>query len=204
MMNEQTITFAAICQIATAVQTLARQGSLPDEDLHFLLSGITNTTPANTLDVYGGDIQNLRPGLKIMINHLGDHNQKKDPELTRYIVSLLTLERKLTKNQKNMQLLGERIDDSNRQLAHFDLTSENLLQNFASIYSDLISPLGPSIQVAGEPSILQQKINQYKIRALLLAGIRSAVLWRQVGGKRRNILFARKKLLITAKNLLNT
>jgi high frequency lysogenization protein len=30
------------------------------------------------------------------------------------------------------------------------------------------------------------------------------VLWRQVGGKRRNILFSRKKIVDTAKQLLQT
>lgn len=203
-MNEQAITFAAICQIATAVQTIARQGSLPDDELAFILKGVINTSPTNTLDVYGGDIANLRPGLQVMVNHLGDHNSAKDPELTRYIVSLLALERKLTKNSKQMQALGQRIEDSKRQLEHFELTSENLLRSFAGIYSDLISPLGTPIQVAGDPAILKQEINQYKIRSLLLAGIRSAVLWRQVGGKRRNILFARSKLIAAAQNLLNT
>lgn len=203
-MNEQAITFAAICQIATAVQTIARQGSLPDDELAFILKGVINTSPTNTLDVYGGEIANLRPGLQVMVNHLGDHNSAKDPELTRYIVSLLALERKLTKNSKQMQALGQRIEDSKRQLEHFELTSENLLRSFAGIYSDLISPLGTPIQVAGDPAILKQEINQYKIRSLLLAGIRSAVLWRQVGGKRRNILFARSKLIAAAQNLLNT
>ena len=203
-MNEQAITFAAICQIATAVQTIARQGSLPDDELAFILKGVINTSPTNTLDVYGSEIANLRPGLQVMVNHLGDHNSAKDPELTRYIVSLLALERKLTKNSKQMQALGQRIEDSKRQLEHFELTSENLLRSFAGIYSDLISPLGTPIQVAGDPAILKQEINQYKIRSLLLAGIRSAVLWRQVGGKRRNILFARSKLIAAAQNLLNT
>jgi high frequency lysogenization protein len=78
-----------------------------------------------------------------------------------------------------------------------------MISSIASIYSDLISPLGARIQVAGDPSILKIEANQHKVRALLLAGVRSAVLWRQVGGKRRNILFARSKLLDCAKQLLN-
>ena len=67
-----------------------------------------------------------------------------------------------------------------------------------------MSPLGARIQVTGEPIILKQKNNQHTIRALLLSGIRAAVLWRQVGGKRRNILFSRKKIVDTAKQLLQT
>jgi high frequency lysogenization protein len=52
--------------------------------------------------------------------------------------------------------------------------------------------------------MLIQAANQHKIRAWLLAGIRAAVLWRQVGGNRRNILFSRSKIVKNAQQLLNT
>ncbi|SUC47473.1 High frequency lysogenization protein HflD [Providencia stuartii] len=48
---------------------------------------------------------------------------------------------------------------------------------------DVISPLGPRIQVTGSPDILKNSLVQAKVRTLLLSGIRSAVLWQQVGGK---------------------
>ena len=68
----------------------------------------------------------------------------------------------------------------------------------ASIYSDLISPIGPRIQVAGTPLFLQQPLVQHKVRALLLAGIRL----RAVASARRQphlIIFARKKMVELAK-----
>ncbi|WP_448555450.1 high frequency lysogenization protein HflD [Thalassotalea montiporae] len=201
-MRDQTITFAAICQIASMVQKLARQGEIDEQQLGMMLSGITNTSPENTLAVYGGNLANIKPGLQVLVSHLGDQTKQKDPELTRYIVSLLNLERRLTKNRKQLGVLGERIDQAKRQSGHYDVDSNTLLSSFASIYSDIISPLGARIQVAGEPAILKQESNQHKIRALLLAGIRSAVLWRQVGGKRRNILFSRTKILAQAEQLL--
>ena len=45
---------------------------------------------------------------------------------------------------------------------------------------------------------------QDKIRACLLAGIRSAVLWRQVGGSKWQLLFHRKKLVQAARQLYLT
>jgi high frequency lysogenization protein len=50
---------------------------------------------------------------------------------------------------------------------------------------------------------LQNQDNIDKIRALLLAGIRSSMLWRQCGGGRFSILFGRKRLLATTRGLLN-
>ncbi|XPF95598.1 high frequency lysogenization protein HflD [Colwellia sp. RE-S-Sl-9] len=201
-MKEQTLTLAAICQVAYWVQKLSRSGQIDDAELTILLNSIMNTSPTSTLDVYGNDIANLKVGLETLIQHLGNQSKNKDPELTRYVVSLLGLERRLSKRNKQMALLGERIEQCERQLAHYDINSETLISSIASIYSDLISPLGSPIQVAGDPTILKQPTNQHKIRALLLAGIRSAVLWRQVGGKRRNILFARSKIVECAESLL--
>lgn len=202
-MNEQTLTLAAICQIAYWVQKFSRSGQIENSELECLLNSVMITSPDNTLEVYGGDISNLKQGLKTLVDHLGNQSNNKDPELTRYVVSLLSLERRLSKQPKKMAALGERIEQCERQLAHYEITSDTLISSIASIYSDLISPLGTPIQVAGEPSILKQPANQHKIRALLLAGIRSAVLWRQVGGKRRNILFTRSKIVKNAQDLLS-
>lgn len=200
--EEQTITMAAVCQVAALVQKIARSGENIDADLKVMLESIVITSPENTLDVYGNDSANLKTGLNALVEQLGNQTKQKDPELTRYVVSLLGLERRLANKRGQLSLLGERIEQCQRQLAHYEINSDTLVASLASIYSDLLSPLGTPIQVAGEPERLKQTGNQHKIRALLLAGIRSSVLWRQVGGKRRNILFGRSKMVACAQQLL--
>jgi len=202
--NEQTLTLAAVCQVAYWVQKISRSGKVDEDELALLLNSVMNTSPENTMEVYGGKVCHLKTGLTTLVNHLGNKSTSKDPEITRYVVSLLGLERRLSKHSDKMNALGERITQSQRQLAHYDITSETLISSLAAIYSDLISPLGAPIQVAGEPAILKQTVNQHRIRALLLAGIRSSVLWRQVGGKRRSILFSRSKIVECAEQLLRT
>ncbi|MCX8934614.1 high frequency lysogenization protein HflD, partial [Vibrio parahaemolyticus] len=123
-------------------------------------------------------------------------------EITRYIISLMALERKLTARTDAMSQLGDRIQMAKRQTEHFELLEDQMISNLASIYLDVVSPIGPRIQVTGTPSVLQQTANQHKVRALLLSGIRSAVLWRQVGGKRRHLIFGRKKMVEQAQILL--
>jgi high frequency lysogenization protein len=204
-MKDQAITFAVICQVAHYVQKVSRSGNISDEEFSVLLHSLIQTSPVNTLAVYGGEVSNVKKGLSLLVNHLSNDgaSASKDPEFTRYVISLINLERRLAKQPKQLSVLGERINATQRQLEHYSLTSETLISSFASIYSDVISPLGQKIQVTGESDILKQTVNQYKIRALLLAGIRAAVLWRQVGGKRRHILFSRKKIVHTAQALLN-
>ncbi len=73
----------------------------------------------------------------------------------------------------------------------------------AGIYVDVISPLGPRIQVTGSPQVLQNTQVQNKVRAALLAGIRSAVLWQQCGGGRLQLMFSRQRLLNEANAILS-
>nr|WP_206063732.1 high frequency lysogenization protein HflD [Oceanimonas sp. MB9] len=201
-MESQTLAFAGICQAASLVQQVARQGVIEDKEvLATTLNSIMVTDAAQSADIYGGH-DHLRLGYQTLIEQLSPDSSKKNAELTRYLVGLVALERKLSKRRDLLSMLGERISQVKRQLHHFELLDEQVLGNLAGIYSDIISPLGPRIQVAGNPSFLQQPLVQHQIRALLLAGIRSAVLWRQLGGKRRHILFSRKRLVAQAQAAL--
>lgn len=203
-MNEQlinrTMAFAGILQAIAQVQHLARHGELDNAELAASLNTILVTNPDNTADVYPDKIV-LQKGYKLILNQLGDSSQK-DVEITRYLVGVLALERKLVRSNSGLGMLAERINQVNRQLHHFAITDEQVVANLASIYSDIISNLGPKIQISGNPVCLQRPIVQHKIRALLLAAIRSAVLWRQLGGKRQHLVFARKAIVDTAKKSL--
>ena len=203
-MNEQlinrTMAFAGILQAIAQVQHLARHGELDNAELAASLNTILVTNPDNTPDVYQDKIV-LQKGYKLILNQLGDSSQK-DVEITRYLVGVLALERKLVRSNSGLGMLAERINQVNRQLHHFAITDEQVVANLASIYSDIISNLGPKIQISGNPVCLQRPIIQQKIRALLLAAMRSAVLWRQLGGKRRHLVFARKAIVDTAKKSL--
>lgn len=61
----------------------------------------------------------------------------------------MVLERKLSSAKGALDTLGNRINGLQRQLEHFDLQSETLMSAMAAIYVDVISPLGPRIQVTG-------------------------------------------------------
>ncbi|EAR56341.1 hypothetical protein SKA34_20562 [Photobacterium sp. SKA34] len=196
---DRTIAFAGICQAVKLVQEVAKNGNCDDDILAATLNSIVETTPNNTVAVYGNE-ENLRTGLESMVRDID--NSTSGSEITRYLVSVMALERKLESRRDSMSQLGDRIDMLKRQRDHFELLDEQMLSNIASVYLDIISPLGPRIQVSGTPAQLQQSHVQHKVRALLLAAVRGAVLWRQVGGKRRHLLFGRKQMIEQAKILL--
>ncbi|WP_261817156.1 high frequency lysogenization protein HflD [Vibrio gallicus] len=196
---DRTIAFAGICQAVALVQKVAQTGQCDSAAYETSVSSIINMSPANTLAVFGHE-RDLQLGLETLSRNIDSSATGND--LTRYIISLMALERKLSQRPDAMAQLGDRIQLADRQAGHFDLFNDQMVSNLASIYLDVVSPIGPRIQVTGNPSMLQQTSVQNKVRALLLSGIRSAVLWRQVGGKRRHLIFSRKKMVEQAEILL--
>ncbi|WP_394151616.1 high frequency lysogenization protein HflD [Vibrio maritimus] len=196
---DRTIAFAGICQAVALVQRVAKDGYCDSDAFETSIKAITNMNPSSTLDVFGIE-SDLKVGLECLVN--GIDSTPTGSEITRYIISLMALERKLNSRNDAMAQLGDRLQMVDRQLEHYELLDEQMISNLASIYLDVISPIGPRIQVTGTPAVLQQTSTQQKVRALLLSGIRSAVLWRQVGGKRRHLVFGRKKMVEQAQILL--
>lgn len=138
-----TLALAGICQSARLVQQLAHQGRCDDDALHVSLNSIIDMNPASVLDVFNGREAHLSLGLDTLLGVFSTVNrQNMHVELTRYILNLIMLERKLSATKAAQETLGNRITDLHRQLDYFDLQSEPLLRAIAGIYSDVISPLG--------------------------------------------------------------
>lgn len=197
---ESNIALAGVCQAAAIVKQVARKTEFDQQALAACINSITETDPDNTEQVFGG-IANLSLGYQTLLAQLGNQSNK-DVEITRYVANILSIERKLSSNKKVMATLGERIADIKRQQVHLALLDTQMLRNLDSIYTEVVSPLGRKIQVGGEPSLLKRPDIQYKVRAALLGGIRAAVLWRQLGGKRRHILFNRQQIVNSAQHTL--
>lgn len=197
-----TLALAGICQSAALVQQLAYKGGCDDTLLEVSLRSVLDLNPPSTLAVYGNQPVNVKLGLEGLLGMLNAARQGPGAELTRYTLSLMVLERKLHANTPALDELGKRIGQLQRQLAHFELMSDTLFSAMAAIYVDVISPLGPRIQVTGTPAMLQNIQIQAKVRAALLAGIRSAVLWQQLGGGRLQLMFGRNRLMKQAQQIL--
>ncbi|RLM25278.1 lysogenization regulator HflD [Brenneria alni] len=200
--HDITLALAGICQSAYLVQQLAHTGNGDNNILHTSLNSILVVNPPSTLSVYGDTESNLKTGLETLLGILNTSSKGPGAELSRYAFSLIALERKLHANTSALDELGKRIGQLARQLEHFELLSDTIISALAGIYVDVISTLGPRIQVSGSPEILKNSQIQAKVRATLLAGIRSAVLWQQIGGGRLQLMFSRSQLMKEAKQIL--
>lgn len=197
-----TLAFAGICQACRLVQQLAHEGKIDDNTAEIMINSTLNINPTSTLGVYGNSEENLRVGLNSLLSILTASNNTLSSDLTRYLLSLIGLERRLRKNLPASNELKRRIELLQRQKIYFDPMSNGIFNALAGIYVDVISPIGPRIQVKGSPDMLQNSSIQAKVRALLFTGIRSAVLWQQVGGSRLQLMFSRQCLITKAKEIL--
>ena len=190
--SEISIAYAGVCQAAKLVQELAHTGQVEQKEaFETLIKSLLVTSPESTLNVYSDSLANLKVGFETAMAQLSSGQGKLDTEIGRYWISLLALGRKLNQNSDAKTQLAQRLQQIKRQLSLYD---DNVMANLAAIYSDIISPLGQKIHVFGLQDYLVRPDIQHKIRAVLLAGIRSAILWQQVGGTRWQFLFSRRKI----------
>ncbi len=192
-LRDQTLALAGIFQASALVRQIAHEGNCHRASFETSLNSLFMVSPESTEAVYG-NTQNLNFGLRELIDALGRDNQKQNVEIIRYALNLVHLENKLRRNTSMLSVISDRISAAESQMRHFEGLHPNVLKNLASIYTDTISTFNLRIQVTGQPQHLKINENADKIRALLLAGIRSAMLWRQVGGRRWHLLFKRKAI----------
>ncbi|RZQ56787.1 lysogenization regulator HflD [Pseudidiomarina tainanensis] len=198
---ERVVALAALAQAAAAVKQVARFGSIREVNAgRVLIDSVLNQNPESLQTLYP-NLSELRLGLESLLQQIGA-TRDKDVEVTRYVVGMLALERRLTRSAKALQQLSQRITQMQRQKNDFQFSDDTVIASMGSAYSDLISPLGQPLKINGKQEFLQQPSNQHLIRALLLAGVRNAVLWRQLGGKRRHFIFNRQRMVRIAQQLL--
>jgi|TARA_R110001599_G_scaffold73034_3_gene202200 high frequency lysogenization protein len=197
--KEQTIALSAVFQAAELVSILAKTGQVDNASLQPMLDSILMVNAASTEDVYGGqwDCQsNLALGRKISRQALGKERSSVNPDTLRYALSLIHLEHKLSKAPNMLPLIGQKIAQIEQKKAHYDsVLHENMLASISGMYQDTLSKLSFRIQVHGDSRFLQQPQVANQVRAILMSGIRAAMLWRQLGGKRWHLIFKRKALL---------
>ncbi|MCL6269887.1 high frequency lysogenization protein HflD [Sansalvadorimonas sp. 2012CJ34-2] len=190
--SDRTLALAGLFQAASLVEKIAKTAQAPAEELETSINSIFMTSPKDVADVYGAPL-NVSMGLRLLRDVLERKPDAVRSDTVRYALTLIHLERKLRGNPEMMSSIGRRIDRTESQLQHFETLHDNIFASLADIYLDTISTFRTRVQVTGDLRHLQNAGCANKIRATLLAGIRSAILWRQVGGRRWHLVFSHKR-----------
>jgi high frequency lysogenization protein len=193
--RNRTIALAGLFQCVEGVVQIATRGHVDSELLESCIRSVLHDGANSAESLYGGT-HRLQTGFRVLMHQLGSSGlapdgTPKNIEATRYAISLLYLEKKLYNDSDMFKQLLANIEKAQQQLDFFDINHSNMIARLAEIYSENISKLGPRIMIKGDQNYLANPENASKIRALLLAGVRAALLWRQAGGNRWKLIFSR-------------
>ena len=210
----QTLTLSAVVQSAQLVRALAHTGSAPLPAMKALIDPLfaLNAPSFNTIFP---DLRLARPGLEWLTVRARQRRSVKNDEVLRYTRNLLLLRTKLMADTDMQSRLGRRLQsmsplsaqysDPQRQTSTGPVglhETECSFEALATLYQDTISTLPFRIQVQGKVEHLQDERIANRIRALLLAGIRFAVLWHQIGGRPWHLFLLRGRINRIATSML--
>ena len=199
-LEQQTIALAGVAQAARLVDQLSRTGSYPVEFLESSIHSLFEFDADNIGAIYGG-LAGVKLGLNNLSAILASRQADENSEIVRYVLNMLHLERKFAASTDMMSVVHSRLEHTSFKAEHFSGHVNDVCHSVSGIYQDTLSKLRFRIKVSGSAQHLQDGVNADIIRALLLAGIRSAFLWRQLGGRRWRLLFERKRILHTSQQL---
>jgi high frequency lysogenization protein len=205
--HDQVLALAGVFQSACLVQQCAREGRADGAALHASIQSILALDAPDVETIYGG-MRGVRLGLEMLSTKLTGKTKPSDLEMARYVIAMVQLEGSLRRKPKMLDDIRQGIEAARSQMKFFenDAPAESvhplLLDKLAELYSQTLSTLTPRIMVSGEHGHLANPAIAAKVRATLLAGIRSAVLWHQLGGRRWQLLFSRGKIARAAAELL--
>ncbi|HWT16395.1 MAG TPA: high frequency lysogenization protein HflD [Patescibacteria group bacterium] len=194
--REQTLAFAAMFQALDGVRQLAETGRCDGDDAEVVIDAIFAIDSANAESLYPPE--RIKTGLALAARQLG---QNPGDAVTRMGITVLRLERRLMSNPRLAASLRDRIGEIERARAAFGGQHENVRARLSEAYEQTVSGLQPRVMVHGSPLHLQQERTIQHVRALLLAAIRAAAMWRHVGGSGWRLFWRRKHWLAVARSL---
>lgn len=199
--HKKALALAGLFQSAALVQQLARTGELDQGAYTALVESIFVLDPQNVEEVYGG-IRGVKFGIDTLLVIMKDKETARYADAIRYSIGMLHVERLLGRNADINSILRSRLEQLSHQRRHFDaVTHSSIIARLNDLYLDTLAKFKFRIQVNGDPHHLQREENAAKIRAILLAGVRSALLWRQLGGSRLQFAFGKRRLVAALESL---
>ena len=200
-MKERTLALAGVFQATELVRQAAHHGTWSGYAASSCLQSLFQLEADSTAEIYGG-VTKMRLGVETMLAVLQGDSRYTDS--LRYAVGLLQIEKKFRRSNKLQEQVGRRLQDVSGEGSDLDQHEREDLQahDISGLYSETISKLSPRIVVNGNPHYLKNERTVDWVRTLLMAGLRSAILWKQLGGGRFELMFGRKKIINEAESLL--
>lgn len=198
--EERTLALAGLFQALALVRTLATQGQADAASYVSSIGSVLRIDAPSVAAVFDG-VGGVRLGLQTLQREL--EGQQVDAATRRMALTVLRIERRLIGDPPRVEHLQQGLRDAQRQAEHFgSVDHPTVIARLAGLYADTLSSLRPRVLVTGNAQMLNQQAIVERIRAALLAAVRAAVLWRQLGGTQWRLLLQRRQTLMVARGLL--
>lgn len=202
--RDQAIALAGVFQASALAQQLARRGFEEQVPFESSVRSLFIQDAINTASVYGGEA-GVRLGLETMREKLTTTGKPADLEIARYVLGLSQLGVRLARNGPMSQTVANEVDKLGPEVRRQNGEGLNstVYAELARIYKDTISDLKPKIIVQGDHGHLSSPVVIDKVRTILFAGVRSAFLWNQLGGRRWHLVLRRKQTLALVEQMIS-
>lgn len=192
MMHERILALAGLVQALKQVRRIADTGQADGAVLSTALDSVFRIDAESPESVYGTSAA-LRPGLLLLREYFG--NDSKDEALPKLALAVLQIERRFVRDEAMVRQVHEGILAAAPMAERLGSAHPDVLTALGKLYADTVSQLRPKVMVQGNPHYLGQADIVSEIRAILLAALRSAVLWRQLGGNLFDFLLNRRQMV---------
>ncbi len=197
--EERVLALAGLYQATILARQLANEGRCDEAAMEASVASVFRIDAPSVVGVYGS-VASMRLGLRTLIHQLDEGD--RDMSVTRMAVTVMRLERSLAHHRDVLEQLRQGIVSAKRQVDHFGQDSLQVASRLAGVYASTLSNLRPRVLVSGNPQLLQQPALVSRVRTSLLAAVRSAVLWRQIGGRQWQLIINRNRCNMLARGLL--
>ena len=199
--QDKTLALAGIFQAANLVDALSTTGKVPEQSFTESINSIFQTNPHTVSDIFDTTHQAELGLCSLQAAMSHPHNQSATRWLT-YSKSLIRIERVISRHRPFCTLIKTRLEHHKRYFELFDsVTSHNIISKLGNLYIDTAGASKYRVIIRGRPSLLMSSAQKEKLCAVLFAGIRSAHLWRELGGSEWELIFRKKHILNTANYL---
>ena len=208
--EHQNIALCAVAQCAALVHELAIGKEIRQSQLASAINPLLILNPESVEQVYP-NLESLTLGFSTLQSILGSNRLKQNSQIMRYITEILILRKSLSKNMimqsvvraglSNLEPIRPSLIDC-MQTNQQEINEQNYtFEEISSLYRKTLSTLKHRIKVAGKVQFLKNEIVSNKIRGLLFAGVRSAVLWHQLDGRYWRLFIYNKRISNTVSNI---
>jgi high frequency lysogenization protein len=198
-LTDRVLALAGLMQALAQVRRIADTGEAHADVVTTALDSVFRIDAGTTEEIYGGT-QSLHTGLMLLRDYFG--GAMPDEQLPRLALAVIQLERRFVRDDDMVARVADGIRAQSEAAGRLGSSHPDVLNALGALYAETLSHLRPRVLVQGNPHYLGQAPVVAEVRAVLLSAVRSAVLWRQLGGSLWDFLLRKRAMGETVEDLL--